>query len=100
MSVLGSDVEITFREKVLDLISVKARRFQTTLPTDVLERFEKYCQAYANDCYWLGILRLLDSFDNHEEMNVQLALVLELYDKLNTQHIDLQSQINQIKNNK
>lgn len=84
----------TFGEEVKDRIFKKPETIPITIsfPKDVLTEFQEYSKIYANDCYWLGILRLLR--DAREES--QIEALNEKVDSLFMLHGQLRQQFNEI----
>jgi hypothetical protein len=58
----------------------------TNIPVGTLKEFKTFCREECGDVYWVGILQLLKTKKQYEEINTQLA--------------SLQKQINDVKNQK
>ena len=61
---------IKFSDKVKEGIQVKSVKIK--FPSKLFDRFDSFAKIEADDCYWLAIDKLLNAYENKEEVNVRL----------------------------
>jgi hypothetical protein len=69
----------SFRDRVMDAVgnknTVPNKTVPISFPKKTFSRFSAWALDNANDCYWLAIEKLLDTYENKEFLQNQLEVL-------------------------